>query len=495
MSNRFRARAWKGGELRLLDGQWGQYTSPIDSDLRHGLQRLRARARDLAQNNAHVRHFITLLHANVIGPRGITLQSQAVTRAGRPDKRARQAIESAWQAWTKPGQCDVTGKLSFRDVCRLALSSMVRDGEALIRIVPGYGPGDFALQVLDPEILDIRKNEDGPRSIVRMGVEMDSWRRPIAYWLKPEPGVHWQSYSAGDSRPIDASEILHIYLPEWTWQSRGIPWIATAITRLHHLGEYEEAELIAARAGAEKPGHYKKTEDAIGAPGVNEDGEQNLESDLIQEIRAGEYGILPPGWDFQLDDPTHPTTAFPDFVKAALRSIASGLGVDYNSLANDLEGVNYTSLRHGQLNARAIWMMLQEWFIEAALEPIWSAWLDTSLQLGRIQLANGSPLEPQRLNQYAPAKWQARRWAWVDPLKEVQAHKEAVALRTRSISSIIREQGDDPEDVWAEIARDTEMLEQYGIPPPAEMSAPMTETEQDEPEPEEEEESEDDLTT
>ena len=59
--------------------------------------------------------------------------------------------------------------------------------------------------------------------------------------------------------------------------------------------------------------------------------------------------------------------------------------------------------------------------------------------------------------------WQPRRWQWVDPLKEMEANRSAVELRTRSISDIIREQGKDPNETWAELANDLDTLRGLGI--------------------------------
>ena len=480
------ARAWKGGQSTSLLPGWANYSRPIDVDLRYNLPLLRSRAREQSQNNDHVKHFISLLVANVIGPQGITLQAKPRLKSGQPDVRGADAVEAAWLDWQRRGTCDATGTLSWRDVCRIVMACMVRDGEALLRKLPGYGPGGFAVQLIDPETLDLRYNEDRKTTVVRLGVELDAWRRPVAYWLRSEPGANMQSYETSERVRIQASEIVHAYLPEWVWQTRGVPWIATALTRLHHLSEYEEAELVAARAGAEKPGHYKKTMDAGGSVGTDKD----LEGQLIDDVRKGEYGILPPGWDFQLDNPTHPTQQFPDFVQAILRGISSGLGVNYNTLSNDLEGVNYTSLRHGALTERAIYMMVQEWYIESVQDVVYRAWLDNALRLGMITSITGATVPYDRLPELRRAHWQARRWAWVDPLKDIQAAKEAITLRTRSVSEIIREQGREPEEVWKELSSDIETMRKLGIEPgEALTAAPKPAPQQTETETPEEDES------
>jgi lambda family phage portal protein len=238
---------------------------------------------------------------------------------------------------------------------------------------------------------------------------------------------------------------------------------ADLVTLAIAMSEYDQAllaanrllkllpgDFFAARAAAEKPGHYKQTIDAVGAPGSDTDEA----GQFVQDIKKGDYGILPPGWEFQLDDVTHPTTAYPDFVKAALRSIASGLGVGYNTLANDLEGVNYTSLRMGALNERAVWEMLQEWFCESFVQPVYEAWLEAAMALGNLTYANGAPLAAIRMREYRRTAWQCVRWPWVDPAKEAAAQEKQIQLRLRSVSEIIREAGREPSEVWAELAQD-----------------------------------------
>jgi lambda family phage portal protein len=172
------ARAWKAGQSTSLLPGWANYSRPIDVDLRYNLPLLRSRAREQSQNNDHVKHFISLLVANVIGPQGITLQAKPRLKSGQPDVRGADAVEAAWLDWQRRGTCDATGTMSWRDVCRIVMACMVRDGEALLRKLPGYGPGGFAVQLIDPETLDLRYNEDRKTTVVRLGVELDAWRKP-----------------------------------------------------------------------------------------------------------------------------------------------------------------------------------------------------------------------------------------------------------------------------------------------------------------------------
>jgi capsid protein len=73
--------------------------------------------------------------------------------------------------------------------------------------------------------------------------------------------------------------------------------------------------------------------------------------------------------------------------------------------------------------------------------------------------------EPLRrpVNEYLPAHFQGRRWAWVDPQKDGFANQLAIQQRLKSRSQIIREQGDDPDEVFRACAQDEAKLRELGL--------------------------------
>ena len=210
-----------------------------------------------------------------------------------------------------------------------------------------------------------------------MGVEIDAFHRPVAYHLlRAHPGG---SVAASRERErVPADEVLHRFVSNELEQTRGIPWAHAAMRRLNDLKGYREAAVIAARVGAAKMGFFTTPEPEALADGTDADGVP------FTSAEAGQFGVLPPGVGFQQFDPAYPHEQFDAFNKACLRGIASALGVSYNSLANDLEGVNFSSIRSGVLEERDEWVVLQDWFIEQILEPVYEQWLGYALALGKI---------------------------------------------------------------------------------------------------------------
>ncbi len=430
---------------------WAVSNLSADSEISGNISILRARSRDLARNNDYVKKFLRMVKTNVVG-KGIKLQSKAKLKNGDLDKRANELIESAFKDWSKRGVCDVTGKYSFTDIQKLVISQMALDGEVFIRMVKGFNNKyKFALQLLEADHLDVNYY-DTSRNIV-MGIEFDEWSRPIAYhFYKKHPGDRY-NYLEQERIRIPAEEVIHLFIPYRISQNRGIPWLHTAIIRLKMLGGYEEAELVAARLGAIKAGFYKKPADEMGygADEVLDDGS------LVQNLEPGQIEILPSDWDFQAVDWNHPNQAFKDFEKAILRGIASGLDVSYNYLANDLEGVNYSSIRAGVLDERDVWRDLQIFLKEHFLDRVFENWLEMALLSGNLNL---SFKDFNRLNN---PTWQFRGWEWVDPLKDMQANILAIKAGLKSASDVVSQMGFDYEEVLLQLKREKDLREKLGI--------------------------------
>lgn len=422
-----------------LTADWLATGLAPDAEVKTSFPTLRNRARERERNDDYARSYLRAAETNVVGSEGVRLQNKARNATGDLDQAANDQIEGQWKQWGKVGNCTADGRKSWIDCQRLVVRSIERDGEAIIRILDAFdNDSGFAIQFIEPDLLDDELNaqKTKDRGTIRMGIELDEWGRPLNYWFFTQhPGDNVQTHMGKRYAVIPASQIIHIGYEERQGQVRYVSSFSSAMTRLNHLDNYEEAEVVAARAGAAKMGFYITSDDY---QGDDEDSDGNP----IQEAEPGIFEVLPDGIsDFKPWDPQHPTTAFPSFVKAILRGIAAGLGVSYNKLAGDLEGVNFSSLRAGELAERDTWKMKQTWLIEHFITPIFSRWLLSQLARGRV---TGGIAAFDRLNN---PLWIARKWAWVDPKKDVEAEILMVEAGFKSQKQAILDQGNDPETI------------------------------------------------
>lgn len=467
-------RAFAAARVDRLTAGWLASQNSINQELRGDLDRLRARARDLCKNNDYGRKFKKMVTGNVVGPAGFKLQARVMNTSQQADHLANDAIEAAFAAWGRRGVCDITGRLSFADLCRVLVGDGASDGEFIVRKIRGRTAGNpfgFALQQLDVDRLDTSLNRaasSGQNAIV-MGIEIDAYRRPVRYYLftsHPQDGI-----AGGREREaVPAADIVHGLIVEHPEQVRGVPWMSASILTLHHLGEFEQSALLAARKGADTLGFFVSPD---GTPPVVD--AEGADGEPITVSVPGHYDTLPDGYDFKPYDSRYPDAMLADFTKNYLRRMASGLNVAYNNLANDLEGVNFSSIRSGVLEERDQWMTLQSWFIDCFLDPVFDEWLSLALLNGAITLPNGTPLPAAKRDKFAAHAWQARRWSWVDPVKDIEASLLAIRAGLQSPYTIASQMGLDLDDVQADIARANAAAAAAGLPlyaAPAPVDAP-----------------------
>ncbi len=435
-------------------------TQPLTADeIIEKYQRvLVARSREQASNNDYAKKFLRLCVNNIVGPRGVALQAKSTDGKGRPDTAANLAIEAAFIRWGHRDNCDITGKLSWRGLQEACINSTAKDGEFFIRFIYGAdaGPWGFALQLIDPQRcpIDLKQERLKHGGFIRQGIEFNRYGKPLAYYFSTTDateGVY--RWGSRDYVRVPAAEIAHGFIEEIVGQKRGIPWMSTSLLRLRHLDQMEKAALINARAGASKMGFVEWEE---GAGPADDDPE-----DFYVDAEPGEFQILPTGARLKSWDPQYPNGEFAVFSKHVLRGAASGMGVLYNTLANDLEGVNFSSIRQGTLDERESWKSLQEWFIECLHRPVYESWLPRALLLARVKIKK-PPLRTERLENYLQVEWQARRWAWIDPSADASAAEKAKNNMILAPGQIIRESGRDPDTVWRESASDVRrMIDMY----------------------------------
>lgn len=447
-----RRSVFKGAELSRLWFDW--IASPIsaDQELYNDFLRLRSRARELARNSPLIRQYLAQLESNVIGADGFKFQALVRNANGSLNQMLNAKIESAYNDWSHEVTTDL--QMGLIDLQHILIRNLATDGEVLVRKVRSYARNKyrFALQHIDPDLLDhqfFRAGNDKENE-VRLGVEIDAWGAPVAYWFWDRHPTDLFNISARQRLRVPAEDVIHIYTPDRSNQTRGITWFNSIMMPLKMLDGYVEAELVAARTGAAKMGFFTWKDASDFEP--PQAGEK-----LTMNAEPGKFEMLPPGLEFKEWNPEHPATAFPNFWKAIVRNIASGLRVSYNALANDLEGVNYSSMRAGVLIERDQWRKLQKMWARKFLRPIYDDWLEFALLSGELVLDSRDPAA------FRQVRFLPRGWQWVDPLKDINANIAAIENGLTSRSRIIAETGGDFEELAEELADEQKMIKEFGL--------------------------------
>lgn len=493
-------RAYEAAVIDRLTADWHAMSENREQEWKGSIETLKARSRDLAKNNDYFKHWVRSMKLNVVGPHGLRLQlSIKDERTGAIDRELSKMIESLFSAWAETAEeIDVRGRMNFKEILNAAMTQRLVDGEILMMIVRAspYSKSGLSLAVLDTDQLDYRLErdfKDGRK--IRSSIEYDPWDRPLAYWLLADRRSEDSVTIDGRSYiRIDARDIIHLYRGDDPLMRRGIPECHTAIIRLRNITSAESDEMTATRVSAMKLGFFtrkiqetisrwsgqdlKITKKPSAAPPKEPNNERAIEGAKdkkypvpshpveqrirIQNLKSGSFQELPPNVEFKPFDPQHPNGNFPNFVKNQLRGASRGLGVSYETLSGDIESVNYSSIRQGALAERDAWKDEQEWVKAKLCQRIFEEWLRESINR---RGSTGFPLSASDFQRVkSAAKWQARGWAWIDPLKDGEAAKlYAKDLKVTSRRRIAAEMGYDFEEILEELAQEKKLMQDMGL--------------------------------
>ncbi|WP_278540423.1 phage portal protein [Oxalobacter formigenes] len=431
------ARSYDAGKVGRRTAGWHATNGSANAEIAPQLSRIRARGRDIVRNNEYGRSAIRALVANTIGD-GITVKS--------PDN-------GLWEAWCD--QCDYDGQLNFNGLLELAVRHRYTDGEVLIRLHhTGLYEGlsvPLQLQVLEADHLDTSKTGELDNGhFVIAGVEFDRSGRRCAYWIfQTHPGeIAGMSWKNGmDSIRVAARYILHYYRKERASQVRGMSELAVALMRLRDVADYEQAELV-----------RKKIEACFAVFIRSDNGGLNV-GQQGKTASGQRTETLAPGMITRIDNADAIEFASPSqsggyegYTNTQLHAIAAGTGVMYSQMTGDLSKFNYSSYRAGLVEFRQI-INAEQWLalVPMLINPICWAWQKSAILSGALRG------KPSRMSVTMPKK------AWVDPVKDVMAAKEAQRAGMKSVSESIRELGGDPDAVLAEIIAERQQYADAGI--------------------------------
>jgi len=442
-------------------------STSADAELSTSLDRMRARSRQMIRDSAYAKRAQLVVVNNVIGA-GVGMQAQVMTTRGALAKPVNDGIESAWSTWCAADSCHTGGAMHFSDIERMALGEVFATGEVLIRKhyrTFGRSRVPLGLEVIESERLAGDLVEPGAvagiANEVRMGVEVDAFQRPLAYWVRKGHPGDTRSMVADSHlyERVPAADIFHLRLVTRWPMTRGEPWMHAVLRKIDDLNEYTSLELTAARGSA---AYFATIETPEDSPLATE--EESDSGKQVMEIDPLTIQTLDPGEKLMFHSPNRPNSALAEFVRHMLREVAAGCGASYESLSRDYSQSNYSSSRLALLDDRDLYKTLQQWWIRSFRLPLHQLWLQQAVMAGAV---GGLPV-----GQYAttPDKFEAvtfkpRGWQWVDPTKEVNAYKEAIKAGLTTLTDVIAQTagGLDIEDVIATRKRELDLLAEAGI--------------------------------
>ncbi|HME97114.1 MAG TPA: phage portal protein [Methylomirabilota bacterium] len=425
---------------------WRWTTGDAAASMGTALGTLRHIARDLERNNGWAKSTLRGLANRVIGW-GIMPDTEAMP----------STVRARWEAWANTTACDADGRQTFAGLQKLAIKTMARDGEVLVRRrwrtmadVEGGLPLPMQLQLLEPDYLDPLKDgltTPGGGRIVQ-GVEFDAIGRRVAYWMLPEhPGSSFVPSRGTASGRIPAAEVLHIFPADRVGQVRGPSSFAPVVLTLKDFDEYEDAALMKQKIAACLA---VITSDVDGtSPAL---GSTTTEDPSIDRLEPGMILNAAPGRSVTVVDPPSVSEHGP-FTQTMLRKIAAGMpATSYEDLTGDYSQVNFSSARMGRLRA---WDDVEDWrwlvLVPQFCDPIWAWFLQAMAVLEEV------PTRARTIEWTAPAA------PMIDPEKEGLAYQRNVRIGALTWPEMVRERGYNPTRQLREISEWNKKFDAAGV--------------------------------
>lgn len=457
-------RMYANAKSSRLSGGWVASNTSADAELHTSLTQLRTRSRALNRDSPYAKRIRTIRVNNTIG-NGLRLQAQVKNTRGEFAKRVNDEIEEAFEEWSCAEYCHTGGRLCLADIERWLTGQEWDAGEAFVRRHFTKMPGSsvpYALEVIEAERVADNLDATGigiaPGNQFRMGVEVDKFYRPVAYYFRQRhPNEQlWRGDTDNKIERVPADQVIHLArITRWP-QTRGEPGLHAVAATLNDMDGYSEAEITRARSQACVNGAIETPDDSTSF------GEEQLDGSVEMEVAPGTYKRLNPGEKLTAGPMNSPNPQYAEFMREKKREVAVGTGVNYASLSGDYSQADYSPLRLSLNDDRDSWKEYQQWFIRTFREVVHREWLRQAVLAGALQ---SIPVQAYALNpkQYEAAQFRTRGWTSVDPTKESSANTQDVRSGFATLQDVLTNRGTDLEEYIEQRVREREMVKAAGI--------------------------------
>jgi len=328
-------------------------------------------------------------------------------------------------------------------------------------------PVPLQLQFLEPEFCPNNTNEALPTGgrTIRAGIEFNGVGARTAYWMyRQHPGEKFPTASLLELVPVPAASVIHHFAPLRPGQIRGVPWTVQALIKTKDFDDYDDAELVRKKNRSSYTAAITRAayadDDYKFDPFSGDPIDPDADGVPTMTVQPGSMVTMLPGEDLKFFDGDNTGSGYADFVRQQLMGAAAALDIPYEFLSGDMSKVNDRLMRvilneFHRILEQSQWHLM----IPQVCAPIWSAWMDMAVLSGAL----AAPGYAERRAEYQQVDWRAQRWAYIQPVQDVQALRDEVAAGFNSRSGVAAERGEDAEAIDEQNAEDKRRAESLGL--------------------------------
>ena len=392
-------------------GSGADYHYRVEQRWLHMLER----ARHYQRNDQVVGQGIRRVVANIVQD-GFKLDPQSGS------DEADDIIKYGWEDWaTDPDQCHSEGELTFNEQERVALSTVIADGDTFCLPLKVEG----SLQWVEAHRC---RKPTGTRQNVVHGVLMDDHAKRLEYWFTKENLNPYQPLSlVSDIKKYPARDadgfrqVLHLYMPDRFSQRRGITCLAPCSDTVGMHDDVQFATLVKAQAAAlvtilhNRGPNWEPLVD--GQKGPRTQDTVGGFTRTIEGYSAGLEVFSDPDEKLEAFSPNIPSPEFFPHTMMLLTFIAINLDIPVHVLLLDPSRTNFSGWRGAIDQARLRFKQVQGWMVAKFHSPVFRWWIRRQLITNK-RLAELA--KDPRVNVFGH-RWNPPQFPYIEPLVDATA--------------------------------------------------------------------------
>lgn len=358
-------------------------------------------------------------------------------KARTGDEGINKLYEDYFHDWC--GRSDYTGRFRFIQQVRLALRSMLRDGD--FGFVKHYDGGELRLQGIEADRIGDPNQVTTVDEKKVSGINLGERGEPVSYEIFKRGRVITQYTVEAE---IPAGGFVHLWNPFRYDQYRGVSWFDSSLPSMRDLYECMAFEKSAAKYASSFAG-FIGTDNPYGADGAAAwDTAATSTTPAMMKAREGTVVRLANGEKFTPAPPTtRPSGAFLTLIEVLLREIANGLNLPFG-FVYDMARFGGVTARLETQQAQRVFQVFQRMLVDMLLDEVKNSVLRGGIASGRL------PAHPK----WKSGSWMFGAWLTADIGHEVSADIEMLNAGLTSESRLIEKYGDDADEIRHEQGSD-----------------------------------------
>lgn len=400
----------------------------------------RRKARHLERNSEIVNSILNAFERNVVG-KGFNLQVRT------EDQDWNNLLEELWSEFSRPGNCDVSGKFSLNEILRMIVRRRLVDGGILaIKVINNDMRIPYQIQLAEVDELEGPATLKSPGgNVIIGGIEVNSFGKPLSYYLRK---YSFDTYVQLEPERIDAKRVYFLAEHSRPSEVREMTPLVRTLDKIHDLDEFFEAVAFKQKINAAIAVWITTEKDAgptVGSSLVN-GKKESREPGKGERVVPGSVKYLDPGQDIKTLVPGGQSSELADYNLAQLRQISAGHGLSYEMVSRDVSQVNYSSARQNLLEDWKVFEQEQQFLIDHFLNFVFEDVVTTAILSGRIPKGKYPSDFFENREKYLKHEFIGQGLPWIDPYKEALANKIMLETGQTNLKEIFAKKGKDWEE-------------------------------------------------